>query len=800
MLIGVDTIRFIRKPTTDDVRAGMKNRLANKNNHIDVSLDDLKKIVEEGKSWTPGVLNGRDAKSWINQQCIAIDIDNGRKVKGKKVMIKNPLYPDEARKLSEDYGLNPALMYYSFNNSDEWPRYRMVFALDTVITDNNSMKEYNTLIKDVFDIYRPGCIDTGCADLDRLFFGSKPGSVFYENDVSNSIDVLEGIHKKLAEMGYNRDSGLKGNRLPSNSTTVKNDPSRSLGRKIDLRECLPYIDPSDYDKTWIKVGMALHHEGYDISVWDEWSKRDPDGYKELRPGELQYKWDSFKRNSGNIATGDTIIHLAEQGGWMPPNNILEPSDYSDVGEACVFVENYGGLCRYSKGTGWIVYEGQKWTENDLKAQKFAQSLTDRQLNESKNQIKTARENSDNAIESGDEVGQSEAKIELDKAEGYRKFVLGRRSSNKIAATLTESRPMLEVDVKDLDSNPFLLNTPGGTVDLIQCTMRPHDPADLCTKITAVAPSKDGMDEWKSFLDRITCGDKELKDYLQLISGMVLVGKVFCENLIIAYGNGGNGKSTFFNAIYKVMGDYAGTISAEILTANCRKNKSPELAEVRAKRLILAPELEEGTRLDTAMTKKMCSTDPVKAEKKFKDPFEFIPSHTTIVYTNHLPAVGTIDKGTWDRLIVVPFLANLRGSDGEIKNYADYLFEHCGGSILGWMIVGAKKFIDANYIIDLPSVVKDAIESYRQENDWLKNFLMDCCEIHPSYKVPAGSLYGMYKTYCRSKREYLRHASDFRSALMGAGYEWHKDKNGAFYYGLQIDENALFTRMVTDDDT
>ena len=53
----------------------------------------------------------------------------------------------------------------------------------------------------------------------------------------------------------------------------------------------------------------------------------------------------------------------------------------------------------------------------------------------------------------------------------------------------------------------------------------------------------------SFLDRITCGDKELQEYHQICSGMELVGKVFSENLIIAYGSGGNGKSTFYNAKY-----------------------------------------------------------------------------------------------------------------------------------------------------------------------------------------------------------------------------------------------------------
>ena len=93
----------------------------------------------------------------------------------------------------------------------------------------------------------------------------------------------------------------------------------------------------------------------------------------------------------------------------------------------------------------------------------------------------------------------------------------------------------------------------------------------------------------------------------------------------------SGKSTLFNLLAYVLGDYAGNLSAETLTANCRKNKSPEYAELRGRRLVIAAELEEGMRFDTAIIKKLCSTDPILAEPKYKKPFTFIPSHTVVLY-------------------------------------------------------------------------------------------------------------------------------------------------------------------------
>ena len=152
------------------------------------------------------------------------------------------------------------------------------------------------------------------------------------------------------------------------------------------------------------------------------------------------------------------------------------------------------------------------------------------------------------------------------------------------------------------------------------------------------------DLWLDALELFFCGDRQLIDYVQMICGLCIVGKVYVESLIIAYGDGRNGKSTFWNVIYKVLGSYSGNMSADALTMNCKRNVKPEMAELKGKRLIIAAELQEGMRLNTSVVKQLCSTDSIFAEKKFKAPFDFEPSHTLILYTNHLPKVGASDDG------------------------------------------------------------------------------------------------------------------------------------------------------------
>ncbi len=184
-----------------------------------------------------------------------------------------------------------------------------------------------------------------------------------------------------------------------------------------------------------------------------------------------------------------------------------------------------------------------------------------------------------------------------------------------------------------------------------------------------------------------------------------------------------------------------------------------MAELKGKRLVIAAELEEGMRLNTSTVKQLCSTDEIEAEKKYKDPFKYVPTHTMVLYTNHLPKVGASDEGTWRRLIVIPFNARIQGKS-DIKNYTDYLVENASPYIMTWVIEGAKKAIDAGFKLDPPGCVRKAIAEYREGNDWLSHFLEECCEVGKGLEQRSGELYLEYRAFCLRNGEYTRNTSDF----------------------------------------
>ncbi len=565
----------------------------------------------------------------------------------------------------------PFIAAYSRNNMKQKgsksprPRFHVYFMIAEV-TDSNKYAEIKQKIAGAFPYF-----DTNALDSARFIFGTS----------SPQIEIYDGnksIEDFLASLSFEDwDKASEEIQEGSRNTTM----SRYAGRII--------------------VRLGNTDEAHALFL-KEADKCNPP----LDDDELDLIWNSAVAFGKKVATQDDYIPPEDYDGEV----LLKPNDFSDVGQAIVLSTEYKEVLRYSPATDFLVYNGSFWEESKPKAQAVAQELTARQLKEAEIEVNNSlNQMSDSGaldivMEKGPkkaakdfEEDQDEAFKRYEAAMAYKKYVITRRDSKKISSALKEAQPMLEILPKDLDLDGFLLNTPTATFNLKEGLTSKSEPnySHFITKQTAVTPSEQGMDKWLEALDVFFLKDKELIEYVQRIVGLAAIGKVYVEALIIAYGEGRNGKSTFWNAIARVLGSYSGSISADILTVGCRRNVKPELAEAKGKRLLIAAELEEGMRLNTSNIKQLCSTDEITAEKKYKDPFKYIPTHTLVLYTNHLPKVGAIDDGTWRRLIVIPFEAKIQESK-DIKNYTDFLIKNAGGGILSWIIEGAKKIIDGKW--------------------------------------------------------------------------------------------------------
>lgn len=511
--------------------------------------------------------------------------------------------------------------------------------------------------------------------------------------------------------------------------------------------------------------------------------------------ELASIWQSACRFAEKVQSQEGYVSPEDYNGEFCRES-LKPADYSDIGQAKVLAKEYGVELRYTAATDYIRFCGEYWIESKQQAVGAAEEFLDLQLADAKDDVRRAKQAlldvgvAEDDIMSGGKA--LEKKISGDQTEAYLSYLsalayqMKRRDMKYVVSALQAAKPMLEISVSDLDRDGFLLNTPDGTYYLPDGLegRRDHSPEDYITKITAAGPGDQGKELWLDALDKIFCKDKSLIDYVQQIVGMAAVGRVYMEAMIIAYGEGSNGKSTFWNTIARVLGTYSGNMSADALTVGCKRNVKPELAEVKGKRLIIAAELEEGMRLNTSVIKQLCSTDEIFAEKKYKDPFSFTPSHTLVLYTNHLPKVGAMDSGIWRRLIVIPFNAKITGGNDQ-KNYADYLVENAAPFVMAWIIEGAEKAIGQNFHIPAPACVKEAINKYKSDNDWLAHFLNDCCERGDGYEVGSGKFYSEYRAYCARVGDFTRSTTEFYNAVEQAGFKRVKKKHSMWILGLRL---------------
>lgn len=526
-----------------------------------------------------------------------------------------------------------------------------------------------------------------------------------------------------------------------------------------------------------------------LSYAESYARRAEEEKDETKAAELRDKAEMARAALGvdfNEDDPDSSVQLKQSTiAYLSDEQGLALSDFSDVAEGRLFAKEYGDRVLYNAAFGWMVYDGMRWkSDADSDARGLAQELTDRQLDFANDLIVNAAKNRANAatgttseIEAADKAAK--------KADEFLKYIVKRRDTKRITATLTEAAPKLAVESTELDKFPYLLNTPAGTINLKDGSMKPHDPKDYITSVTAFSPSGEGREIWDAFIDRITEGDKEFAEFLQRVCGMSVIGEVLDEKLVICNGTGGNGKSTLFNALTLALGGgYAIPISSSVLITQEGQAKRFELANLRGKRLVTAAETKAGEKLDESLIKAMTSTNDIAGEIKYKSPFTFKPSHHIILQTNHLPKVEGLDDGIWDRLLVLPFTARLRDSDSEIKNYSEYLSEHCGGAIVQWLIEGAGRYLQSGRLNRIPDAVKTATEDYRDQYDMLYRWRFTRCDTGRGLTAGATELYRSFTEYRKEIGETETVSqTKFGNLLRAAGYQSRQIKGIVHYRGI-----------------
>lgn len=342
--------------------------------------------------------------------------------------------------------------------------------------------------------------------------------------------------------------------------------------------------------------------------------------------------------------------------------------------------------------------------------------------------------------------------------------------------LTSADRQVAASVDQWDGDPWLLNTPTGTVDLRTGELRPSTREEFHSKCTAAPPAPFAdCPLWLAFLDRVMGGNDDLIAFLKRVFGYCLTGRTTEQALFFCYGVGANGKGVMMNTMRRILGDYATSTPMETLTISPGGgDRHPtEVADLKGARLVITTETGEG-RWNEGRIKQMTGGDPIKARYMHKDFFEFEPNFKLWISGNQEPRLRNVDIAIRRRLHIIPFTQRIPDAEQD-KEFADKLRGEWD-AILRWAIEGCVDWQERG-ALDPPAMVIGATGEYFEHEDSVGSWLADACEQDAEAWAASADLFASWKAYAEQAGEYAGSQRRLTEVLRQRGFVSHREAMG-----------------------
>lgn len=461
----------------------------------------------------------------------------------------------------------------------------------------------------------------------------------------------------------------------------------------------------------------------------------------------------------------------------PPESTPAPSfRLTEYGNTDRLITTYGERMRWTREFGWVVWDERRWLPNgEMQVREWAKQTVRNLYTEASNLASNAALS--NAVETRRALaGHSEDLL---------KWATRSETDKVTAAMVNLAASARETRGDAFDQQPWLLNVGNGTLDLRTGQLRAPDRADLLTQGTETFYDPDAIcPTFEAFLSQIMLGRDELVSYLQRALGYSLTGDVREQVWHLCVGEGANGKSTLFETIEYVLGDYAAMVAPETITLSRLTRDgaapSPDIARLKGKRFCKITETEEGAKIAPARIKSLTGGDMIMGRMLHRDPIEFRPTLKIWVYTNHRPQVRETTHAFWRRVRYIPF--DFKAGENADPSLGERLRAEASG-ILAWLVRGCLDWQRDG--LNPPASLMDATGAYREEQDILRTFLDERCSVHAQANVPAKRLYNAYKEWCEDAGERPQSNTRFGIALGERGFQKTRFNAGYTWFGLGL---------------
>jgi putative DNA primase/helicase len=439
---------------------------------------------------------------------------------------------------------------------------------------------------------------------------------------------------------------------------------------------------------------------------------------------------------------------------------------TDAGNGERLVAEHGDNIRYlNDERGWRIWNGKRWNADATSEVPRLAKDTIRKI-----MLEAAR--------------TKDADHELRKA--LTKWSVGCESRSRLEnmVALASREEKVSTNSSEFDQSPWLFNCANGTLDLESNTFREARRDELLSKQSPIIyDPRARRPQFDKFLEEILPSPK-IRRFLQASLGYTLSGHAWEKFIWFLIGESGdNGKTSFVETIRHVFGreDYAANMNFNSLMPREGQGPNGDIARLRGIRFASASESDKGQKLSTAQVKRQTGGDRLTAAFKFKDEFEFTPSHKIWLATNYPPTISAEDDAVWNRIARVPFDVSVP-LEKQDRSLRDKLKLE-GAGILNWIFEGWKIYRAEG--LKLPEEVRGATDSYREDQDVVKEFLKECV-IPGLDDIGSTALYLDFKRWfaqSHNQRQQPMTQKAFSSRMERLGHAISRRNTGNFICGV-----------------
>lgn len=280
----------------------------------------------------------------------------------------------------------------------------------------------------------------------------------------------------------------------------------------------------------------------------------------------------------------------------------------------------------------------------------------------------------------------------------------------------------------------------GLLDIRDCTVTNYSSDIFLTNKINASYHKDTYDEHvDKTLDKISCGDKDLRSLIEEMIGYCLIQTAKFQKAFILYGDGSNGKSTLLDMMITLLGDHnVSSLSLKELNHNFK------LSEITSKLANIGDDISDEYLTDSSIFKKLVTGEEITVDKKNEQPYKIRNYAKMIFAANNLP--NTMDKsnGMIRRLSIIPFNAVFSKSDDDYDPFIiDKLTsENALNYVLKLGVDGIRR-VFSNQKFTEPNAVSSMVSEYEKENNNVLQFV-EKIEVE---ERDSSSVYNDYKFWC-----------------------------------------------------